>query len=856
MASGEPSTSKSSVVGEQALNPGSRVYFPAEEQDAYGTSDAEGSSKPSLIGLGPPPHLRRSSANDDHIPTRHDHGRRRVRSAHVTNGGPAGSHPAQRYIVPGSTGLRKRTMTGAPSSKAARLEKGVRNEAFRDDSSFDAFSDEYELAHEDPQLLEDVQRALKLKVRREARVQAMRASGSPYSSGSSISRSVPGSAAPTNPRMFRPSIESEVDFSPSVGIDLTHPVPVLLNDGATLDWRGASAEEDKGDSWKWSLSISKRKAKDKDKEKDIVIGGLTREELEQQESAWLDRLKDIKVSAKAQTLKKAQITREQLRRRYAQLDTYWQSKSQPLNPLRVVRWSASIDPIMQRSVDQAEPMAWLKHLRDRRRGKTRLRSPWYLTALIVEEYVKNQARRDTMETIPEDPSSSTAVALSSQASSPSTQGVPSYMPSLDNTSENRLEASLSRRRSLEEHVSFEPSGRRSLGGDSGRSLDAARGWKNAQNAVDSPRSSIYSSIFGGSNYSHPPGGASPSSSRRHLRDIVSRRVRRHGNDSDDASSSHQEGSMSEGQNRSDDGGTKSKKRRYHFRPPELDLFARANEANEATASGSMVDDSGDLLPDPMGTSKSPSASDDPLTAKVMSTSDLASRTTIASPAGHVALVHRLRGFRTSLPSSERSSLKEESQRLTQADERREEEEYDRKVELLENTIAQNQRNRQLLQRIAAGVKEYEAVQGRMTKALGHSYVSLPADLLDAFSHDPAVVTGSTRWLRGWRAVENIHEHIQSQVETVQSFLLKVSEDGKLPPQHSLLDNPISVLMRSLDVLEDRRAELAVKAAMVEERLNKVKATHASVKAQFNETLGHVSSVYPEVCDFTVIILIS
>jgi hypothetical protein len=48
----------------------------------------------------------------------------------------------------------------------------------------------------------------------------------------------------------------------------------------------------------------------------------------------------------------------------------------------------------------AEPFAWLKHLE--KQGTTSIRSPWHLSALIMEEYYHSKKQRNMMTTVPED----------------------------------------------------------------------------------------------------------------------------------------------------------------------------------------------------------------------------------------------------------------------------------------------------------------------------------------------------------------------------------------------------------------------------------------------------------------------
>lgn len=132
----------------------------------------------------------------------------------------------------------------------------------------------------DPRILHDVQRALKLKARREARLKGeltttsvqrspLRpevASGSSMSSGSSPTRantfnqSTLVGAAPVGS-----SIPSEIDFRPSTGVPRAepghHPTPSSLDDGVTLDWTGPGHEEDKLER-RWTMSITKRRGKE------------------------------------------------------------------------------------------------------------------------------------------------------------------------------------------------------------------------------------------------------------------------------------------------------------------------------------------------------------------------------------------------------------------------------------------------------------------------------------------------------------------------------------------------------------------------------------------------------------------
>lgn len=274
----------------------------------------------------------------------------------------------------------------------------------------------------------------------------------------------------------------------------------------------------------------------------------------------IEKITRIKSFAQPQTLKKAVITADQLRRRYAFLFNSLNTEPQVGNPiLTVAKWNAGLDPLVQAVLEQAEPLTWLKHLRAKRPGRSP-RFSWHVTALLFEERVRAQARLAAMamETIPEDALSgleSSPLSRSSPEQALSSPSFTAFMPG----PRDHLHPSLTRRRS-DDHISFEP-----IVESSRRSLD------------DSRQTSLYGGFFNGSR-SH---GASPSSSRVYLRDLASR-VRRKGAESDEASSSHH--SASEDNGRPDDFRKKGK-RRHLFMPPDQDLVTRTQPKRHARVAG-------------------------------------------------------------------------------------------------------------------------------------------------------------------------------------------------------------------------------------------------------------------------------
>ena len=135
-------------------------------------------------------------------------------------------------------------------------------------------------------------------------------------------------------------------------------------------------------------------------------------------------------------------------------------------------------------------------------------------------------------------------------------------------------------------------------------------------------------------------------------------------------------------------------------------------------------------------------------------------------------------------------------------------------------------------------------------SLGIPHRSLSRELLDAFGHDPAAVTGATRRYRGWRAVDDIYRRLSRQREVFRAFIsLKTSN---MPVSRSVLDDPIASLVVSLSQLEVHSREITRRATKVGETLKAVQKVHGSVKAGYNSTLSHASVVYPEVCFFSFI----
>ncbi|OSD03221.1 hypothetical protein PYCCODRAFT_1434639 [Trametes coccinea BRFM310] len=802
----------------------SRIRFPNDQSHGNSAENRQYGSFQAL-GLGPPPSLTGRAGNaDGSLVFSQDEKRRRVRSVDGVDG-VAQTRPKDPQA---STSMSRRTVSlSRRGEQRDKYLKGLTT------GLTESFSNEYDLSREDPAILEDVQRALRLKARREARLRTLQSSpihsesrGTPeIASVSSISAASSPAAAPgpngtSFPRQTALPGDSEVDFSPATGPSPLHPVPTSSDGGVTLDWGPASVEDAR--ERRWSISITKRKGKE-------PALASSKDVIEKQESLYVDKLQQIRARAKPHTIRKAAITSDQLGRRYRFLLS--KSNTSSVNLLDVVRWYRKQEEHVKETLDKMEPATWMKHLWDKHGAPKGGNSSWSPTALVIEEYVKFHTSPHTMSTIPEDdvalPSSPNAPSFS-EARSPSTSSYSWTSP------RHSLEPAISRKRSsYDAQVSFEPhveSGKESIGPRSRHSTEGfSRNWRSTAAGGDSARSSLYSLISK---------GASPNSSRKHLRGLSKRLGRRR---SDDALSSARN-STSE-QSASEDGHRGHQKMatlRPSSRPTSLHLQSGDEETSARVGGIHSAPSAGDTL--------RAEASEEPATATQSTT--IFSRTPEATPrtdknvAGRSTLPRRR--YRTSLPSSRDLFVKEREKQRRAADEQKEREEYEIKAQVLEDTLSQNYRIRHLLQRIAAGAREYDSVQGGLSDLLHIPYPRIPPEVMDAFIHDPSAVTGGTRRVTGWKAVEDIHARIQRQRETLQSFLRSQLGDSCPPtPTTNVFEDQIKAVIQSLEQLASQREVLTNKAEEVATALKRVKAIQATVKKDYNDTLAHTSLVYPE-----------
>ncbi|KAF8415052.1 hypothetical protein L210DRAFT_3432725 [Boletus edulis BED1] len=687
-----------------------------------------------------------------------------------------------------------------------------------------AFSDEYDLY---PKILQDVQRALHLQSRRRERMsQQLHFTSDEMPSSTDTPMNMSASYASTSTAPPVPhsspqylqvaSLPSEVDFSPSTRSVPPHPVPLSSNGGATLDWTGSHSEDDKLDR-RWTISRGKRKAKEKmlPSSKPIV---------EKQETLFTDRISRIRAEASAPTVRKAAIVSEQLGRRYNILYASLASGG-PVGLAEIVRWYAGLGTETRAWLDDAEPLTWLKHLFDRH-GKRRSR--WHVSALIVEEYIKFKRGTTSSTSLPQ---SLAASSLLETPPSPSLLKFAAKRTSIP-PSDSSPGTSLNQVRSSDGHTSFGPlvaNSQDSPGNLETRGEGKYRGWRySIPTSLDSGSANDTPSPY----HRNASDGLSPASSRLNFPNII-HRFRRNPTESEEGSSSPF-GSQSEDQNDSAPSGPRRKNRRKDQSRPD-----QIQSPQETAGEINTLNDIPDMhVTDslPANSAPAPAFPDREIIVLVEGTYP-----DVIEP------LQCKRSYRsTSLPiaPSVHQMLPESKGDPNERDQL--ETEYELRLKTLEELRNHNHRLRHRMQRVAVDVREYELVCSSVMPSLGIAYRSLPVELLDALSHDPSAVTSGTRKRQGWRVVEDIHARVLRQREILTSFLSGVKTDtDAVSISENVLDNPISTLVEKLQALESEREPLQEQASEVSRMLVEVRASHSTVKEEYNDALSYTSVVYPE-----------
>ncbi|KAI0752206.1 hypothetical protein BC629DRAFT_1739397 [Irpex lacteus] len=771
----------------------SRSDYGFPEQDGSQHQPQHRSTRPdrtvnmNSLGLGHPPSSRRPSSGGRISSLESNSSRRRVRSMpgddDVLPPGP--SRLRQIHDMEIEPHKRVASLTRRGTGKQRATITPLSNMDGHADYSSTPLSDEYDLSHEDPRILEDVQRAIHLKARREARLRALQSIKQPaeppvtsdqgslssFSSHPSPARArLPEPLPPVQPstQVRSSSVESEVDFSPSIGAAPIHPVPSSSDNGATLDWTASSSDDERDR--RWPL-LAKKRTKER--------GSASKAVVENQESLYSEKLAQIKARVKPHTLRKAAITGEQLQRRYSVLlDSTRPATTFFRRPL---------------------PLTWLKHLLDKRATPGSARLPWHLSALIIEEYAK--ALYPPLQPIPEDREipDGTTPATSSQGNSTSS-------PPKLRLKFLALEA-LGLGLCLSHWNHLCPGRDKNSGGDSRRSsYDFMHGRKQSlAYTVDSPGSSLRNASLGATACPRPAVvhrcGTLPVGCGVNLTTGVKRLIIR--------SELHL--------------GAES------WRGSCVPRFGRDARSKDGISDADGVQ----TARDPAGSMHFGNAR---LRARnlrrfyqrlrhlLLSRGRLSGCAGEAVPSFVGPLLVREQEKQQLQASESKSAV---STNITP---------------VLEETMDQNKRTRQLLQRVGAQIREYENVQSRLSDLLGKSYTAVPVEVLDALSHDPASVIGPTRRYKSWRAVEDIHERIRLQRKTLRDFAsaLTSTENDDSGGENSAFREILTTLADSLQQLHGHRMRLAGDAEEVAEALVEVKESHTAVKREYNEVMAHTS----------------
>jgi len=99
-------------------------------------------------------------------------------------------------------------------------------------------------------------------------------------------------------------------------------------------------------------------------------------------------------------------------------------------------------------------------------------------------------------------------------------------------------------------------------------------------------------------------------------------------------------------------------------------------------------------------------------------------------------------------------------------------------------------------------------------------------------------------LKGWQAVEDIHQRLVKQRQIFSAFI-SLESHGTVDHE-SILDDKVSRLIQSLSVLEERKEELTRRTKDVESLLQDVQTSYESAKTDYDKSVALTSNLYPEV----------
>lgn len=586
-------------------------------------------------------------------------------------------------------------------------------------------------------------------------------------------------------------------------------------------------------------------------------------------------------------MRKADITRDQLQRRYAVLNASHAPNSSRLNLADVARWFANQENMVKSLIVENEPMPWLRHLLQKRgqdQQQQRSISPWNLSAMIVDEYMRSSSDAEFVLTS----SASIPGDLSDAGSSVSAAAARGRHPVSRPTSFHS-DRSVVRRKS-DDLISFEPMvhSRRSSGGtDSRVSVDTQlKRWRQSLVGRVDPETSSQSSMVSRKRNdsveqpSMQTGRSSPISSRSPLHSLgIKKRTQSTPLDSDDGRSSAGDSMVERGkeirepeEKQMKKVSREGKRSRFHL---SLDLKSTQGSLDDSRYPSATLSIS-DLRTDALTQYKSQSLPTAKKTGATVSTEGFDPFATPSKELAPPIVLNSVRKpdqkkmQRLSLPPAFQTpkSRKRKPDKRSEAENRALTIEYSRKKEYvicfhcyppyliisgllraLDALLARNARMKNLLQVASKAISEYDETQSIMSEKLGLKYSCLPFDVLEAFKHDPSVTTGHLRTLRGWRAVEDIQARRERQKEILQAFV------GSLPdsisplslPENGVYENATTRLTNLVERLHSQRSTVLSHVRQTQELLSKVKKMRNELKPEFDEASQYTSVNYPEVC---------
>ncbi|OCB87908.1 hypothetical protein A7U60_g5045 [Sanghuangporus baumii] len=839
-----------------------QIRFPSEPVSS--SSKAPSSPSRSASGLISPESSSRADTSRAVLSSGHDadtFGRRRIRSTLAPDSlRPFGSYSRSQHLAD-STRSRtsgRRTVSHSLHSSDRSNTRGA--SSIGSSPLFGGVllpSEEINANQEnDPNILADLHKALQYKSHVEQHLKEAK-------SFTEFPSSLPSMSGPNaSPNLFTSKgvlplsepntpIKAEfIDFSPSTGKSSLHPVPKSSDDGATLDWSGSAADDDKHEK-KWTMPLPRRSSKDKNPP-------LSRKALvEKQDVKYSEKISRIKANLNEHTMRKAEITRDQLQRRYAAFDAAHMSSGSNLNLADVARWYNRQGKTIKSQIAESESMPWLRHLTSKRDPRQQeCRSPWNLSAMIVDHYVKSH--------------SDTEFFLSPISAGNENSDVTSSSPARCRqvskpTSLGSIDAALARK--SDEMISFEPMTHPrgdSLETESRVSVDTQlKRWRQSLlNRADhdmSSDSSISRKRNGSLEQRNTHAGRNSSASALSpLHNLgVTKLPHRTLAKSDDGQSSAAD-SVPEGLNEDQESESKVKKissrekRRSRF-PLSLDLGSAQRSQGDSNHSPAPISIA-DLRTDASQPNKSrnlPVRKERPVVGSVDTFDDaMSSNNHLGSPIvlSPVQKTHEKRAQKLSLPPAFQTRRpRGRSDTRTEAQRHALQVEYNRKQELLDALLARNQRMKSLLQLAARSMADYDETQSAISDKLGLGYSRLPPEVLETLKHDPSAIAGHLRNLKGWRAVEDIHNRRERQRQILQTFVASLP-DTVAPlslPKDGIYENAIANLRGLVERLHSQRNTVLSHVRQTQELLSKVKKMRDELKPEFDETSRHTSVNYPE-----------